>query len=428
VVCSLGYGHPAVIAAIRDQLDALAYAHSGFFTTEALEGLAADLVARAPRSLDHAYTVSGGSEAVEAALRLARQYFVERGEAARRHVITRRRSFHSHLLGGLATGDSLAPKMRFAPLLFPVTQITPCYEYRYRLETETEQAYARRAADALEDAILELGPQTVCAFVAETVVGATLGAVPAVRGYFERIREICTKYSVLLILDEAMCGMGRTGTLFAFEQEAIVPDLVALGRGLGAGYQPIGAVLVSRAIHDAIRAGSGVLTHGHAYSGHAPACAAARAVLRVIDSEELLPRVRHLGARLRERLIARLGEHPHVGDIRGRGLLLGIELVADRAMKAPFDPALAIHRRVRSAAMARGLLTYPMGGTVDGHVGDHVLLAPPFIITDTDVDRIVDRIAEALDEVCTGFFDTGPQFVIDEASARVGASRPRSEP
>jgi adenosylmethionine-8-amino-7-oxononanoate aminotransferase len=398
-VCSLGYGHPGVISAIRDQIDALAYAHSGFFTTDALEGLAADLVARAPRQLDHAYPVSGGSEAVEAALKIARQYFVERGQPERRRVIARWQSFHGNTLGALATGGNLARRMRFAPLLFPVTHIGACYAYRYRHDGESDEAYGRRAADALERAILELGPDSVCAFVAETVVGATLGAVPAVRGYFQRIREICTKYGVLLILDEVMCGMGRTGTLFAFEQEDVVPDLVALGKGLGAGYQPIGAVLVSSAIHDAIRAGSGVLAHGHTYSGHATACAAARAVLHTIDAEELLPRVSRLGKMLREQLVARLGSHHHVGDIRGRGLFVGIELVADRPTKAPFDPMLGVHARFRDAAIARGLLTYPMGGTVDGRAGDHILLAPPFIITEGDVERIVDHVAAAIDEV-----------------------------
>jgi adenosylmethionine-8-amino-7-oxononanoate aminotransferase len=223
--------------------------------------------------------------------------------------------------------------------------------------------------------------------------------VPAARGYFQRIREICTQYGVLLILDEVMCGMGRTGSLFAFEQEGIVPDLVALGKGLGAGYQPIGAVLVTRTIHDAIRGGTGAFAHGHTYSGHASACAAARAVLRTIDEGDLLARVRTLGAALREQLVFRIGHHRHVGDIRGRGLFLGIELVADRASKTAFDAERAVHARFRSSAFARGLLTYPMGGTIDGRLGDHVLLAPPFVIGQPEIDRIVEVVAATLDDL-----------------------------
>jgi adenosylmethionine-8-amino-7-oxononanoate aminotransferase len=254
-------------------------------------------------------------------------------------------------------------------------------------------------ADELEARILELGADSVLAFVAETVVGATAGAVPPVPGYFRRIREICDRHGVLLMLDEVMCGMGRTGSLYACEQEGIAPDLLTVAKGLGGGYQPIGALLVADDIFSLIRDGSGFFQHGHTYMGHATACAAALAVQRAIQEDNLLDNVRNMGERLDAGLRARLGDHPGVGDIRGRGLFRGIELVADRQSKAPFDPALKINVRIRNEAMARGLMCYPMGGTIDGARGDHVLLAPPFIIDAGQVDAVVDLLGQTLEAV-----------------------------
>ncbi|MGH6954138.1 MAG: aminotransferase class III-fold pyridoxal phosphate-dependent enzyme, partial [Alphaproteobacteria bacterium] len=272
-----------------------------------------------------------------------------------------------------------------------------CYAYRGRREGESEENYGLRVADELEAAIRELGPKSVIAFVAEPVVGATLGAVPAVPGYFRRIREICDRHGVLLILDEVMCGMGRTGTLYACEQDGIAPDLLTMAKGLGAGYQPIGAVLVSRRVHDAFERGSGFFQHGHTYMGHAAAAAGALAVQKAIKEENLLERVRSLGAHLDHALHERFGNHGHVGDIRGRGLLMAIELVRDRASKEPFDPALKLNARVKAEALARGLMCYPMGGTIDGRRGDHVLLAPPYIVDADFIDRSVELLGRAVD-------------------------------
>jgi adenosylmethionine-8-amino-7-oxononanoate aminotransferase len=396
-VSSLGHGHPAVIDALHRQLDRLAYAHTSFFTTEAAEQLADTLAEDAPAGLNHVYLVSGGSEAMEAALKMARQYFVEKGEPQRRHIIARRQSYHGNTLGALAAGGNEWRRSQFRPLLIETHHIDPCFAYRHQAEGESDADYAARAAGQLEEKIVELGEDTVIAFVAETVVGATAGAVPPVGDYFRRIREICDRHGVLLILDEVMCGMGRTGTLHACEQEGIAPDLMTIAKGLGGGYQPIGAVLLSRQTYDAFAAGSGFFQHGHTYMGHPMAAAAALAVQQAIRADDLISNVRSMGEHLDRRLRQRFGNHHHVGDVRGRGLLRAIEIVADRAAKEPFDASLKLHARIKAEAMARGLMVYPMGGTIDGARGDHVLLAPPFIVEAGDIDRIVERLGDAVD-------------------------------
>ena len=398
-VSCLGHAHPDVLAALHAQLDRIAYAHTGFFTTEVAEELADRLVADAPEGLDHVYLVSGGSEAVEAALKMARQYFVEKGEPQRRHIIARRQSYHGNTLGALATGGNEWRRAQFKPLLIETHHIDPCYAYRLQMPGESDEVYAARAAGELEAKILELGADQVIAFVAETVVGATAGAVPPVADYLKRIRAICDKYGVLLILDEVMCGMGRTGTLHACEQEGVVPDLMTVAKGLGGGYQPVGAVLAQRRIVDAMSRGSGFFQHGHTYLGHPMACAAALAVQQVIRRDGLVAKVREDGIAFGAMLAEALGSHPHVGDIRGRGFFWGIELVADRASKAPFDPALKVNAAIKKDAMSRGLLCYPFGGTVDGRQGDHVLLAPPFIATRQDLQEIAARLAASIDAV-----------------------------
>ncbi|WP_029047554.1 aspartate aminotransferase family protein [Cupriavidus sp. amp6] len=398
-VSCLGHAHPRVIEAIKSQLDTIAYAHTSFFTTEVSETLAETLAQAAPGDLDHVYFVSGGSEAVESALKLARQYFVEVGQPSRRHFIARRQSYHGNTLGALAIGGNAWRREPFLPLLVPAHHVSPCYAYRDQQAGETDAQYAQRLADELEAKILELGPDTVAAFVAETVVGATAGAVPPVGDYLKRIRAVCDKYGVLLILDEVMSGMGRTGYLFACEEDGVVPDIVTIAKGLGAGYQPIGAMLSTRRIYDAIVGGSGFFQHGHTYIGHATACAAALAVQRTIAEDRLLANVLARGAQLRARLREALGGHPNLGDVRGRGLFVGVEFVADRDSKATLDPALKTHARLKSAAMQNGLLVYPMGGTVDGVRGDHVLFAPPFICTERDIDNIVERFAKAVQAV-----------------------------
>ncbi|MEM7441700.1 MAG: aspartate aminotransferase family protein [Pseudomonadota bacterium] len=401
-VSCLGHSHPAVIKAVQDQIATLPFAHTGFFSNTPMEELADHLIAKSaaiPGSdLDKVYFVSGGSEAMEAALKLARQYYVERGQPERRHLIARRQSYHGNTLGALAAGGNEWRRDQFRPLLIDTTHIAPCYAYRDRQEGETFWDYGQRVAEELEQKIQELGPETVIAFVAEPVVGATAGAVPAVPGYFKRVKQICEQYDILLILDEVMCGMGRTGSLFACEQDGVAPDILITAKGLGAGYQPIGAALVSSQIYDAIRDGSGFFQHGHTYMGHATACAAALAVQIVIEQEDLLTNVRRQGTALREALESRLGNHQHVGDIRGRGLFLGLELVQDRLTKKPFAPSAKLHAKVKRAALDRGLMCYPMGGTIDGKMGDHILLAPPFIIGDSEVRVIVDRLGEAVDD------------------------------
>ncbi len=401
-VSCLGHGHAAVIAAIKRQAERLAYAHTSFFSSGPAEALADWLIDAGGGAYERVYFVSGGSEGVEAALKLARQYFLEIGEPGRTRFIGRRQSYHGNTLGALAVGGNAWRRAQFAPLLIDVDHVAPCYAYRDRKEGESEADYGARVADELEEAIVRLGPGKVIAFIAETVAGATQGAVPAVPGYFRRVREICDRHGALLILDEVMCGMGRTGTLFAYEQEGIVPDMVIAAKGLGGGYQPIGAVLVAKRIFEAVRDGSGFFQHGHTYLGHPIACAAALAVQETVRDGNLLDNVVRQGARLRAALEARLGSHPHVGDIRGRGLFLGLELVTDRGTKSPFDPALKLHAAVKREAMSRGLLCYPMGGTIDGERGDHVLLAPPFIIDDTHVAEITDKLAAALDAALAG--------------------------
>lgn len=395
-VSCLGHCHPTVLAAMHAQLDRLEYAHTSFFTTDAAEALGDELIGHAPGDMSRVYFVSGGSEGIEAALKLARQYFVERGEPKRRHFIARWQSYHGNTLGALAIGGNAWRRAMFAPILAPSHHIAPCYAYRGKKPDETAAEYGRRMADELDAKILELGPENVIAFVAETVVGATLGAVEPAPGYFKRIREICDRRGILLILDEVMCGMGRCGTLHAVEAEGIVPDLMVLAKGLGGGYAPIGAVLASAAVMEAFDHGSGVFMHGHTYMAHPLACAAALAVQRILHEQNLLENVRTQGARLKARLAMQMGDHPHVGDIRGRGLFCGVELVADRDSKAPFDPALRLHSRIKGEAMRRGLLVYPMGGAVDGRSGDHVLIAPPFIIGERHVDEIVDKLDAAV--------------------------------
>lgn len=396
-VSCLGHSDREVIAAIKAQLDRLPYAHTSFFSSEPAEALAEDLVMHAPAGLNHVYFCSGGSEAVEAAIKFARQYAVESGQATREFLISRRQSYHGSTLGALSAGGRASNRSGFEPLLAPVRHVSPCYEYRDRGAGETQEGYARRLAAELEAEITGLGVQRVFAFILETVSGATLGAAPPVPEYLRLVREICDRHGVLLILDEVMCGMGRTGTLWACEQEGVVPDIACIAKGLGAGYQPIGATLCSDRIIAAVRAGSGAFAHSHTYIGHATACAGALAVQRAVRERGLLAQVRERGAYFERALRMRLAQHPHVGDIRGRGLFWGVEFVADRATKVPFDPALKLHARLKVAAMAEGLLCYPMGGSADGRRGDHVLLAPPFIVSESQLDEIADKLAVAID-------------------------------
>ncbi len=399
-VSCLGHQHPRVIAAMAKQASTLAYAHTAFFSSEPAEALAETLVGHEPGGLAYAYFVSGGSEAIEASIKLARQYFIERGEPQRQHFIARRQSYHGNTLGALAAGGNAWRRAPYAPLLSAAfSHVTPAFAYHEKRDGESDAQFVARLAAELEAEFQRLGPDTVAAFLAEPVVGATAGAVTAPDGYFKAVREICDRHGALLILDEVMCGMGRTGTTHAWEQEGLSPDIQAIAKGLGGGYQPIGAMLASGKIIDTIRVGSGAFQHGHTYLAHPLACAAALAVQEVIREDHLLDRVKERGKQLEQRLIDRFGNHRHVGDIRGRGLFWAIELVADRASRTSFDPALKLHQKIKAEAFANGLGCYPGGGTVDGVRGDHVLLAPPYIASAEEIDLIVDKLGTAVDNV-----------------------------
>ena len=398
-VSCLGHGDADVTSAIKAQLDKLAFAHTGFLSSEPAESLADRLVAHAPAGIDWVYFVSGGSEAVEAAMKLARQYMIEIGQPERTKFIARKQSYHGNTLGALGTGGNMWRRAPFDTVMVSASHIEPCYAYRLREDGESEADYGLRAANALEAELLRLGPENVIGFLAEPVVGATLGAVPAAPGYFTRIREICDHYGILLILDEVMCGMGRTGRLFACEADGVSPDIVTIAKGLGGGYQPIGAMLCQGKIYDAICEGSGFFQHGHTYIGHPVACAAADAVLKKLTEGGMVARAARMGARLEAALRNAFGQHPHIGDIRGRGMFQGLEIVKDRESKDPFAPGLNVAARLKKAAFANGLICYPMSGTIDGQRGDHILLAPPFIITDAQIDELVGKLATSLAEV-----------------------------
>jgi len=394
-VSCLGHSHPAIIEAIQKQVEQLPYAHTSFFTTEALEELAEMLVEGAP-GMGKVLLLSGGSETVEAALKLSRQYFLESGEPDRHLFIARRQSYHGNTLGALAVGGNEWRREPFRPLLVGGHHIAPCFEYRERAADETQEEYCDRVTLELEEKIIELGPENVAGFVAETVVGATAGAVVAVPGYFGRIREICDRYGIHLILDEVMCGTGRTGSMMAYQQEHITPDMVTMAKGLAAGYQPIGALLCTNKIIEVIRDNSGYFQHGHTFMGHATAVAASLATQKIIRSEGLLPNVVARGKTIRDGLRNALGEHPNVGDIRGRGMFIGVEFVVNKGSKESFDPASKIHRKIQKTAMEIGLLCYGMGGTVDGKRGDHILLAPPYNIDDVEEQELIEKFVDAV--------------------------------
>ncbi len=398
-VSCLGHSDTAVIAAVQDQVAKVAFAHSGFMTSEPAEALADLLVANAPGDLDRVYFVSGGSEATESAIKLARQYYLEIGQPERRHVIARKQSYHGNTLGALSAGGNEWRRTQFAPLLVEMSHIAPCYEYTGREESESSFDYGQRVANQLEAEIIRIGSDAVMAFMAEPVVGATLGAVPAVEGYFKRIREICDQYGVLLVFDEVMCGMGRTGHLFACDHDGVAPDILCIAKGLGAGYQPIGAMLCTDKIYAAIENGSGFFQHGHTYLGHPVATAAALAVVRELIDRDLPAQAAEMGEKLQTALVTAFGQHPYVGDIRGRGLFRGIEIVEDRETKVPFDPGNGFAGKVKKAAFAEGLICYPMSGTRDGKHGDHILLAPPFIIEETQIEELIVNLSRAFAKV-----------------------------
>ena len=399
-VSCLGHSDKTIQKAIIEQTEKLAFAHTSFFTSEPAELLANLLAKHSPEGLDKVYFVSSGSEAVEASLKLARQYFVEIGKPEKHKVISRKQSYHGNTLGALAAGGNIWRRSFFEKLLVETSLISPCYPYRHQTQDETELEYGLRVANELEEEIINLGSENVMAFIAETVVGATAGALTPVSGYFKRVREICDKYDVLLILDEVMCGMGRTGSLFACDEEDVVPDILTVAKGLGAGYQPIGAMICQNFIYDAIANGSGFFQHGHTYLGHPVACAASLSVLNKLVNENFSSQVKEKGQYLQKNLELHLGQNQFVGDIRGRGLFRGIEIVKDRSTKEPFQKKLNIAGKIKKQALDIGLICYPMQGTVDGSKGDHILIAPPFIINESEINEISTKLKSTIDLVC----------------------------
>ena len=378
-VACLGHGNRRVAEAIGRQAAKLAYVHTGFFTSEPAEGLADLLLSNKPGGLSRAFFVSSGSEAVESALKLARQYFVELGQPTRTRFIARRQSYHGNTLGALALSGNRARRALYQPILSPTfSHVGPCFPYRYRLEGESDLAYVARLEAELEAEFQRLGPANVIAFCAEPVVGATAGCVTAVAGYFTAMRRVCDRHGALLILDEVMCGMGRTGTTHAWEQEGVAPDIQIIGKGLGGGYQAIAGILIAERVVDALSSGSGSFAHGHTYQAHPVACMAAWEVQRIIEEQDLLANVSHMGELLEKQLRARLSAHPNVGDIRGRGLFFAVEFVEDRASRKPFEPSLKVHELMKRRALFNGLAIYPTGGTVDGVRGDHLIVAPAY--------------------------------------------------
>jgi adenosylmethionine-8-amino-7-oxononanoate aminotransferase len=402
-VAALGHGNRRIAEAIGRQAAAMAYAHTGTFSNQPAEDLAEILLHDEPGGLTRAWFCSSGSEGNEAAIKLARQYFLEIGQPRRTRTIARRQSYHGTTLGALAAGGNFMRRAYHEPILSQThSLVSPCFAYRFQNPGESDAQYLDRLTDELEAEFQRVGAETVMAFLAEPVVGATAGCVTALPGYFRRVRDICDRHGALLILDEVMCGMGRTGTMHAWEQEGITPDIQVIAKGLGGGYQPIGGILIADRIVQALAAGSGGFLHGQTYQAHPVACAAALEVQRIIREDHLLDNVRAMGVRLEAGLVERFGNHRHVGNVRGRGLFWALELVRDRGTKAVFDPALKLNERVKQQAMARGLSGYPMGGTIDGVQGDHYIIAPPYIVTAAEIDTIVERLGEAVDAATRG--------------------------
>ena len=401
-VTCIGHGNEEVHAAALSQLKKVSYVHTGAYTTTAAEDLAQIILDGNPYGLEKAFFVGSGSEAMDAALKLARQYFYEKGEKERRFLVARKQSYHGNTIGAMSVSSNLPRKIPYEPLLLPgVSHVSPAYAYQYKLDFETEAQYVSRLATELDTEFHRLGPQNVIAFLAEPVVGATTGCVPAPPGYFRAVRDICTKYGILLILDEVMCGMGRTGSRFAFEQEGegVVPDIITIGKGLGGGYAPIAGVLVHKKVIDGLRAGTGMFNHGQTYQAHPLNCATALAVQRLIKREGLVERCKRMGVVLESMLRDNLGDKMYVGDIRGRGMFWGIEFVRDKGTKEAFEPGLEFGVRVQRKAFDLGVAVYPGSATVDGIKGDHVLLAPPYTVMEGELDTIVKIVVDAYDAV-----------------------------
>ncbi|CAD6591461.1 MAG: hypothetical protein ASARMPRED_005400 [Alectoria sarmentosa] len=395
-VACIGHGNDEVLEASMEQMRHVSYVHTGAYTTSSAEDLAAIILDGNPYGLEKAFFVGSGSEAMDAAMKLARQFFYERGDLERKNFVARKQSYHGTTIGAMSLSSNLPRKVPYEPLLSKnVSHVSPAYAYQYQLPEESEEQYVMRLAEELDDEFHRLGPETVIAFVAEPIVGATSGCVPAPAGYFRAVREICDRYGILLILDEVMCGIGRSGSYFAFEQEDVVPDIITIGKGLGGGYAPIAGVLVGEKVVRGLRNGTGIFNHGQTYQAHPLSCATALAVQKIIKRDHLVERCEHMGHSLERQLRAALAGRKYVGDIRGRGLFWGVEFVRDRDSKNSFEPAVEFGGRVQRKAFELGVAIYPGVATVDGVRGDHVLVAPPYTVAEAELRVIVRVVAEA---------------------------------
>ncbi|RGP59068.1 arg8-acetylornithine aminotransferase [Fusarium longipes] len=403
-VVSIGHNDSRVKQAIAAQLDDVAYCYNPFFTTEAAEKISRFLTDSTNGHMSKVFVVSSGTEAVEAALKIARQYFTElpTPQPNRTNFIARKQSYHGNTLGSLAVGGHKARRGVYEPILATnVSHVSPCYPYREMKPNETDEQYVGRLAKELDDEFQRLGPDTVCAFIAETVSGTSLGCAPPVLGYFKAIRDVCDRYGALLIMDEVMSGMGRTGTLHAWEQEGVVPDLQTVAKGLGAGYMPVGALLVSHKVADTLEQGSGAFSHSQTYQCHPIACAAAYAVQMAMKDDRMLQNVQEIGPLLGAKLKERLAGHKNVGDIRGRGLYWGLEFVKDKETKEPFPLIDQIAGKLHKTGLSadHGVSLIPATGNIDGMRGDMVIISPPFTISEEEVDMIVDRVEKVVTSV-----------------------------
>lgn len=397
-VYCIGHSNTDVNDAIKHQLDRIAHGYRYNFSSDALEELTDIIRRRCGGTLNHMVYVTGGSEAVESCLKLSLQYHAARGEMSRRRFIARERSWHGNTLGALSVSGFLERKRAFEGSLLEVSRLSPANVYR-PVAGATAETAGEACAKELEAEILRLGPEKVCAFIFEPVVGAAGGCVPAPPGYARRVREICDRYGVLLISDEVMCGAGRTGSWRALERDGIEPDIMSVAKGLAAGYLPLGAAIYTDRVADAIHGLHGAPMTGHTFTGHTACCAAGVAVQKIVERDRLVERVAAMEQPFRTMLAEATRDIAAVGDIRGRGFFQAIELVADRDSKKPFDGERKLFMKVRQQAFDNGLICYPVGGNVDGINGDVVILAPPYNVTEAELTEIVDKTSTSIRQV-----------------------------
>lgn len=396
-VVSVGHGNEKVIDRLSEQLSKVSYVHTLDYTTTAAEELGNLYLEGYEDRISKVYFSNSGSEAIESAIKLALQYFHEQGRTSKNLFISRNVSYHGNTLGALALSGHVDRREPFTGVLSEsFHKVSPAFEYRYKKENETTAEYVEKLAKELEDKILELGPENVAGFAAETVVGATSGCTTAPEGYFEKVRSICDKYDVLLILDEVMCGSGRTGTYFAWEQEGVVPDITVCGKALSSGYSPLSAIFFTEKIVDVLRKGSSAFNNRQTFQAYPLSCAAGIAVREVIKEENLLENVKIMGQYLREKLEVSLASCPIVGDIRGRGLFVGIEFVSEKSTKQPFPAAENLGSQIHKKIWENGVAVYPGHGTIDGVNGDHILIAPPFNVSKKEIDIIVEAVTRGI--------------------------------